>query len=113
MVKVKISQAIQRETDDEAKGTRAKVDEDRKWQLEAVIVLVMKSRKTLEHRMLVVEVTKLLAGRFSPTPDDIKKRIESLIDRDYLERSAESRCAQPTFSSHAVATRLQHFVLLC
>eukprot|EP00906_Rhabdomonas_costata_P004683 RCo006921 len=91
LVRVKILQAVQRETEDEARGTRARVDEERKWQLEAVIVRVMKSRRVLEHRSLVVEVTRLLTGRFTPSPDDIKKRIESLIEREYLERSAESR----------------------
>jgi cullin 3 len=91
MVKVKVCQGVVRETEDDAKGVRAKVSDDRKFQLDAVIVRVMKTRKTLEHRMLVMEVTRLLSGRFAPSPDDIKKRIEDLIDREYLERSSESR----------------------
>ena len=31
-IKVKISQMVHKETEDEAKETRSKVDEDRKWQ---------------------------------------------------------------------------------
>eukprot|EP00667_Euglena_gracilis_P004441 EG_transcript_4463 len=89
--KVKVSQIVQKETEEEAKETRVKVDEDRKWQLDAVIVRVMKSRKAMEHRQLVLEVIELLKGRFQPSPEDIKKRIESLIEREYMERSQQSR----------------------
>eukprot|EP00668_Euglena_longa_P028826 GGOE01036153.1.p1 GENE.GGOE01036153.1~~GGOE01036153.1.p1 ORF type:complete len:746 (-),score=233.76 GGOE01036153.1:273-2510(-) len=90
-MKVKVSQMVQKETEEEAKETRTKVDEDRKWQLDAVIVRVMKSRKAMEHRQLVLEVIELLKGRFQSSPEDIKKRIESLIEREYMERSQQSR----------------------
>eukprot|EP00396_MALV-II-16_sp_LP-1_P000150 gene150-325_t len=63
------------------------VDEDRKHLTEATIVRIMKSRRTLEHNQLMVEVTKHLQSRFSPTPQLIKQRIEKLIEREYLERS--------------------------
>ena len=51
----------------------------------------MKSRKTMEHSNLISEVTKQLASRFMPNPLLIKKRIESLIEREYLERSKNDR----------------------
>lgn len=51
----------------------------------------MKSRKTATHTQLVNEVTRLLAQRFPPKPQTIKKQIESLIERDYLERSTTER----------------------
>jgi len=51
----------------------------------------MKSRKTLEHNNLIAEVTKQLQARFVPNPVIIKKRIESLIEREYLERSKNDR----------------------
>jgi len=40
----------------------------------------MKDRKTLGHNDLINEVTKLLANRFSPQPQMIKRRIEQLIE---------------------------------
>ena len=37
------------------------------------------------------EVTQQLAHRFQATPPFIKKRIESLIERDYLERGSDQK----------------------
>ncbi|CAD7948648.1 unnamed protein product [Amoebophrya sp. A25] len=69
----------------------ASVEEDRKHLTEAVIVRIMKSRLVVEHNQLVVEVTKHLQNRFTPTPALIKQRIERLIEREYLERSEKDR----------------------
>jgi cullin 3 len=63
------------------------VEEDRRHLVEAAIVRIMKARKALNHNDLIAEVTRQLTNRFQPTPQFIKKRIESLIDREYLERS--------------------------
>ncbi|GKY95814.1 hypothetical protein MPSEU_000542100 [Mayamaea pseudoterrestris] len=63
------------------------VEEDRRHSVEAAIVRIMKARKTLSHNDLVAEVTKQLSIRFNPSPVFIKKRVESLIEREYLERS--------------------------
>jgi cullin 3 len=65
------------------------VEEDRRHLMEASIVRVMKARKKLEHNNLISEVTAQLTSRFRPSPVQIKKRIESLIERDYLARSKE------------------------
>ena len=68
-----------------------KVDEDRRHMVEATIVKVMKARRKLEHNALIAEATKILSQKFSPDPTMIKKRIDSLIDREYMERDAEDR----------------------
>jgi cullin 3 len=39
----------------------------------------------------VTEVTEQLRGRFLPSPVIIKKRIEGLIEREYLARTPEDR----------------------
>jgi len=78
--------AAQKETESEKQETRQKVDEDRKPQIEAAIVRTMKSRKEMEHNALIAEVTSQLTSRFLPHPNVIKKRIESLIEREFLER---------------------------
>ena len=78
--------SAQKENETEKQETRQKVDEDRKPQIEAAIVRIMKSRKEMEHNALIAEVTTQLTSRFLPHPNVIKKRIESLIERDFLER---------------------------
>lgn len=67
------------------------VEEDRKPQIEAAIVRIMKSRRILDHNSIVSEVTRQLAPRFMPNPAVIKKRIESLLEREFLERDATDR----------------------
>jgi cullin 4 len=57
--------------------------------IDAAIVRIMKSRKTLGHRDLVGEVLNQL--KFPAAGVDIKKRIESLIEREYLERTEGDR----------------------
>lgn len=67
------------------------VEEDRRHLLESAIVRIMKARKILNHNDLVAEVTRQLSGRFVPPPQFVKKRVESLIEREYLERDEGDR----------------------
>jgi cullin 3 len=92
LVKVKIGTVVaQKETEPEKQETRHRVEEDRKPQVEAAIVRIMKSRRVLDHNSVVTEVTKQLQSRFLPNPVVIKKRIESLIEREFLERDKTDR----------------------
>lgn len=105
--------AAKGESEPERKETRGKVDEDRKHEIEAAIVRIMKARKRmavslgllffcrislyihypylLQHNLLVSDVTSQLKSRFLPSPVFIKKRIEGLIEREYLARTPEDR----------------------
>lgn len=90
-VKIQMVASNKGEAEPERKETRNKVDEDRKHEIEAAIVRIMKARKKLQHNVLVTEVTEMLKPRFLPSPVVIKKRIEGLIEREYLARSQEDR----------------------
>ncbi|XVE91471.1 hypothetical protein REPUB_Repub01dG0012800 [Reevesia pubescens] len=90
--KVKIGTVVaQKESEPEKQETRQRVEEDRKPQIEAAIVRIMKSRRVLDHNNIIAEVTKQLQPRFLANPTEIKKRIESLIERDFLERDNNDR----------------------
>lgn len=92
LYKVKIQAiACRGESEPERKETRSKVDEDRKHEIEAAIVRIMKARKQMSHSNLITEVTEQLKSRFMPHPVIIKKRIEALIEREYLQRTEADR----------------------
>lgn len=59
--------AKQGESDPERKETRQKVDDDRKHEIEAAIVRIMKSRKKMQHNVLVAEVSQLSTVAFGAT----------------------------------------------
>lgn len=62
-------------------------------QIDAAIVRIMKTRKTLSHKLLVAELLQQL--KFPIKQSDLKKRIESLIDREYLERDEGNANVRP------------------
>ena len=77
-----------RETEQENEQTAERVFQDRQYQIDAAIVRIMKARKSLTHSLLISELFQQL--KFPIKPPDLKKRIESLIDREYLERDPGS-----------------------
>jgi len=66
-----------------------RVEEDRTIAIEAAIVRIMKARKVCSHQQLVGEVLTQLSF-FRPNPKVVKRRIEALIDREYLARNKDS-----------------------
>ncbi|VVA89777.1 unnamed protein product [Arabis nemorensis] len=75
---------------DERKKVVEDVDKDRRYAIDAAVVRIMKSRKVLGHQQLVSECVEHLSRMFKPDIKMIKKRIEDLISRDYLERDSEN-----------------------
>jgi len=75
---------------DERRKVIEDVDKDRRYAIDAAIVRIMKSRKVLGHQQLVMECVEQLGRMFKPDIKAIKKRIEDLITRDYLERDKEN-----------------------
>lgn len=90
-VKVPLISARDNDGGDQSSAIPAPVEEDRRHLVEATVVRIMKARKNLSHNELVAETTRQLSHRFVPPPQFIRKRIESLIEREYLERDASDR----------------------
>lgn len=64
------------------------IEEDRKFYLQAAIVRTMKARKTLSLNSLIEEICTHSKGRFTPEISLIKKCIEILVEKQYLERNS-------------------------
>ncbi|KAH8371223.1 hypothetical protein KR093_006682 [Drosophila rubida] len=112
LFRIKINQIQMKETNEEQKATEERVFQDRQYQIDAAIVRIMKMRKTLSHNLLITELfnqltfpvkvrthiytnqlnlSHLFNNYFRLQPADLKKRIESLIDRDYMERDKDNQ----------------------
>ncbi|EJT47779.1 ubiquitin-protein ligase [Trichosporon asahii var. asahii CBS 8904] len=85
-IRVQLNQPVRAEQKAEAKEVLQSVDEDRKFVYQANIVRLMKARK---HQQLIQEVTAQISQKFTPKVSEIKKAIDHLIDKEYLERGEE------------------------
>jgi len=90
-LKVKIDMPIKMETKAEADDTKKMVDEDRGFMIDACVVRIMKSRNVMKHVELIDETIKQLSQRFKPDVKMIKKKIDSLIEREYMKRAEGKR----------------------
>ncbi|KAL1875600.1 hypothetical protein Plec18167_005536 [Paecilomyces lecythidis] len=90
-MRIKINQIQLKETKEENKTTHERVAADRHYETQAAIVRIMKSRKIITHAELVAEVIKATRSRGVLEPAEIKKNIEKLIEKDYMEREEGNR----------------------
>lgn len=96
---------------------------------QACVVRIMKNVKQSTHADLVNGVINQLSSRFQPSPQMIKKSIERLIEKEYLERDEGDRkklryvvrflsspslslTALPVFISHGRCTREPVLILI-
>jgi cullin 4 len=87
LYRIKINQIQMKETEEENKKTNEEVMRDRQAMIDAAIVRIMKARKVLSHKLLIQELLGIL--KINVQLSDIKKRIENLIERDYMERDKD------------------------
>ena len=88
--KIKISSIVRQDTGKEERvKTMEAISRDRLYLLDAVLVRIMKARKTMLHSELIPLVME--HAKVPVTLTDVKGRIESLMDREYLERDKEDR----------------------
>jgi cullin-4 len=85
-IKFRINQIQQDMSAEESKTTNEQVAVDRVSVLEATMVRVMKGRKKLTLQLLFDAVVSDVSKRFPPDVKEMKKRVESLIERDVCYR---------------------------
>lgn len=87
LFRVKINQIQLKETVEDQQAIEKSVLADRQFQIDAAIVRILKNKKKISHNELISELFNNLD--IPVKPYDLKKRIELLIEREYMERDKD------------------------
>jgi len=87
--RIKIPNVVVHVSQQQKQEINQKAQEERKYVIDAALVRIMKARKILKYQELMTETIKQLSTHFHPDPKLIKRRVEDLIAREYLERDAK------------------------
>lgn len=87
-IKISLPKIVEEEIEEERKASMD-MHLSRGYKIDAALVRIMKSRKSIIYKHLVTECTNILMPIFLADTKTIKSRIERLIERDYLQRSED------------------------
>jgi cullin-4 len=91
--RIKINTVQLKETPAENKETHERVAADRNYETQAAIVRILKARKRIGHAELVAETIKATRNRGTLEVSGIKRNIERLIEKEFLEREDDGMYA--------------------
>lgn len=85
-VRINLNLPLKSEQKKEADDTQKSINDDRSMFLNACIVRIMKARRKLSHVGLMQETVEQAQKRFNPDVRQIKRCIEELIEKEFIQR---------------------------